>query len=245
MYALTRVRRKFGQRCAVGSKGLRRRYVAVFNWNFSSTPDDGLRESRQVCGLVVTMHALFRHSQGKPMPRCARTARFDQATKQVRVTCAKNTRVEIMEAIHAWFKGEPLATDATVPTAGNPQGPIFWLDGVAGTGKSTIAQTVAHHYHRTNQLGASFFCSRDNSDCSNVGLVFQTIAFQLSAFNPAFGDHVSEAMAKDVYLQSTLPTMQLEKLVIEPLEAVVREHGFPACVIIIDALDECKDENTR
>jgi len=149
-----------------------------------------------------------------------------------------------MEAIHAWFKGEPLATDATVPTAGNPQGPIFWLDGVAGTGKSTIAQTVAHHYHRTNQLGASFFCSRDNSDCSNVGLVFQTIAFQLSAFNPAFGDHVSEAMAKDVYLQSTLPTMQLEKLVIEPLEAVVREHGFPACVIIIDALDECKDENT-
>src|SRR5882762_3142131 len=127
------------------------------------------------------------------MPRCARAARFDQATKQVRVTCAENTRIEILGTIHAWFKGEPLATGATLPTAGNPQGLIFWLDGVAGSGKSTIAQTVTHHYHRTSQLGASFFCSRDDADCSNVGLVFQTVAFQLSVFNPAFGERVSSA----------------------------------------------------
>jgi len=114
--------------------------------------------------------------------------------------------------------------DATLPTAGNPRGPIFWLDGVAGTGKSTIAQTVANHYHQTKQLGASFFCSRDDADCSNVGLVFQTIAFQLSTFNLAFGERVSEAMGRDAYLQSALPSMQLEKLIIEPLEGVVREQ---------------------
>jgi len=47
-----------------------------------------------------------------------------------------------MDTIHAWFKKKPLATDAALRTTGNPQGPVFWLDGVAGTGKSTIAQTV-------------------------------------------------------------------------------------------------------
>src|SRR5882762_11459379 len=103
-------------------------------------------------------------------------------------------RTEILATIHAWFSGERLATDATLQTTGNAQGSVFWLDGVAGTGKSTIAQTVANHYHRTKQLGASFFCSRDDADCSNIGLVFQTIAFQLSAFSPAFGERVSEAM---------------------------------------------------
>src|SRR5882724_2671785 len=190
------------------------------------------------------MDVLLRRSQGKPMPRCAPAARFDQAVQQVRVTCAENTRTEILETIHAWFSGERLATDAALRTAGNPQGPVFWLDGVAGAGKSTIAQTVANHYHQTEQLGASFFCSRDNADCSNVGLVFQTIAFQLSSFNPAFGERVSEAMARDAYLQSALPSMKLEKLIIEPLESVVREQEFPPCIIVIDALDECKEENT-
>src|SRR5882724_778801 len=189
----------------------------------------------------MIIHDLLRRRQGKAMPQCAHAARFDQAIKHIRVTCAENTRTEILDMIHAWFRDESLAADATLRTAGNPQGSIFWLDGVAGTGKSTIAQTVAYYYHSTKQLGASFFCSRDDTDCSNVGLVFQTIAFQLSAFNLAFGERVSEAMARDAYLQSALPSMQLEKLVVEPLEAVIYEQEVPLCVVVIDTLDECKE----
>jgi len=36
---------------------------------------------------------------------------------------------------------------------------IFWLNGLAGTGKSTIAQTFAEMAFADGKLGASFFCS--------------------------------------------------------------------------------------
>jgi len=177
-----------------------------------------------------------------PMPRYVRLARFDQETK--RVPCTEGTRVEILRKIHDWFKGENIETDDTLPMTGNANGQIFWLDGVAGTGKSTIAQTIANYFDETDELGASFFCSRDDAGCSNVSLIFPTIAYQLSSFNPAFKKHLSEAMRKDPDIQYALPSRQLKKFIVEPLHAALREETFRPCIIVIDALDECKEENT-
>ena len=157
------------------------------------------------------------------------------------MTCANDTRTEILDTIHAWFKDEPVQNESILRTEGNPHGQIFWLDGQAGTGKSTIAQTIACHYHKSGQLGASFFCSRDDAECSNVNMIFPTIAHQLCLFRPVLRKYVSEAMRNDPDLPSAFASMQLEKLIVEPLEAVMRDQTFPPCLITIDALDECKD----
>jgi hypothetical protein len=57
---------------------------------------------------------------------------------------------------------------------------IFWLSGWAGTGKSTIAWTVAHEYHNRGCLEARFFFSRGKEDVSHAGEFFTSIATQLA-----------------------------------------------------------------
>src|SRR5882762_4553751 len=103
------------------------------------------------------------------MLRHARTALFSQGSK--RVECANNTRKEILDTIYGWFDSEAPQAERALRTEGNQQGQVFWLDGVAGTGKSTIAQTVACHYYAAQKLGASFFCSRYDPECGNINMI--------------------------------------------------------------------------
>ncbi|KAJ7924684.1 hypothetical protein B0H13DRAFT_1601442, partial [Mycena leptocephala] len=118
---------------------------------------------------------------------------------------------------------------------------IFWLSGSAGTGKTTIAYTVSQHCssRKPGILGASFFCSRDDANCSNLRLIFPTIAYQLSLFNPQFATEVSKVLkaAPDIGYSSV--QYQLEELIVNPLR-IVRD-SFTHCVVVLDALDECKD----
>ena len=54
---------------------------------------------------------------------------------------------------------------------------VFWLNGLAGTGKSTIAQTFAEMVANNGALGASFFCSRDYLDRKELKNTFPTLAY--------------------------------------------------------------------
>ena len=108
---------------------------------------------------------------------------------------------------------------------------------MAGTGKSTIAQTFAEIAFANGKLGASFFCSRDFQDRSNLQVIFPTLAFQLAYQYPAFRQELLEVLKAhpDVGQQSLC--LQMERLIVGPLKAT----HIPT-LIIIDALDECKDE---
>ena len=116
--------------------------------------------------------------------------------------------------------------------------PIFWLNGLAGTGKSTIAQTIAERLFADNRLGASFFCSRGVEDRSNLQLIFPTLAFQLAQQYPEFRSSLIPLLQSnpDITHESLLD--QMEKFLVEPLQST-----DISTVIIIDALDECKDED--
>ena len=138
--------------------------------------------------------------------------------------CLRGTRKDVLLEIEHWLAGE--------------QGQrVFWLNGLAGTGKSTIAQTFAETIFADGMLGASFFCSRDFAGRSNLQAIFPTLAFQLAYQYPLFRKELLQVLIARPNVGRESLCSQMEKLIIGPLKAT----GIPT-LIIIDALDECKDE---
>ena len=115
--------------------------------------------------------------------------------------------------------------------------PVYWLNGLAGTGKTTIAQTIAERFFASGQLRASFFCSRNFEDQSNLKLIFPTLAAQLARRYTKFRPILVSLVRSDPGVAHESLYNQADKLVFRPL----RESAI-STVIIIDALDECKDE---
>jgi len=113
---------------------------------------------------------------------------------------------------------------------------LFWLCGSAGSGKSTIAYTVAQEWSRS---GASFFFSRARLSLRESRLVFQTIAFQLRINYPILIAPISRALEDPTILTANSET-QLQKLILDPI-LQTQTHLPKRLVIVIDALDECDD----
>ena len=88
-------------------------------------------------------------------------------------------------------------------------------------------------------MGASFFCSRDYADRSSPNLIFTTVAHQLGLFSTPFKVELTRALQSNPdIIYSSMP-YQIERLIVRPLRSV--RQSFPPCVIVLDALDECKD----
>ena len=113
---------------------------------------------------------------------------------------------------------------------------------MAGTGKSTIARTIARKYHEEGRLGASFFFSRGGGDLGSARKVFTTLARQLAELSPDLEGYICEAISKNSNIGNLGLRDQWEKLIHQPLSKV--EVGlFPKpMILVIDALDECDGE---
>jgi hypothetical protein len=138
--------------------------------------------------------------------------------------CLPGTRESVLQDILLWAK--------------NPRDQnVFWLNGLAGTGKSTIAQSFSDAVANDGFLGASFFCSRDYLNRRELKNIFPTLAYQLACRYPHFRTHIVTSIKKDPTLAHTSLISQLEYLLVNPLSGT-----DISCVIVIDALDECIDD---
>ena len=170
------------------------------------------------------------------LPR-AEGASFNSAELEHERLCLPGNRTEILDLIEQW----------TV----NPHGErIFWLSGMAGTGKSAIARTLAHTLSEKKQLGASFFFSRDRGDRGDASKFFTSIAYQLALLDVEDGA-VAQSIRKAVNRHPDIFTRakrdQWKFLIQEPLSQL-KSHtaNGMVLVLVIDALDECdNDEDVK
>ena len=139
-------------------------------------------------------------------------------------TCLRGTRESVLDWIMRWAK--------------DPQERhVFWLNGLAGTGKSTIAQTFSEKVAQDGTLGASFFCSRDYLDRRELKNIFPTLAYQLACRYPSFRGQIIRTIKQDPSVVQSALLSQLKELIVDPLSST----GI-SCVIVVDALDECVDD---
>src|SRR5260221_6301404 len=186
-------------------------------------------------------------------------AGYDSGRPNAPERCLKDTRTAVLEKIWCWI-GPPTSDAATEPTSDttdkptvsdtaiesisvtpvNPSSdaaiePIYWVNGLAGIGKSTIARTVAEDAKSRELLGASFFFSRQEKKLSDPHFFIPTIAYQLSWSYPEARPVIINALRYDPHIVEKSFATQFEKLIIEPLCKITSKR----VVIVVDALDEC------
>ncbi|KAL2199446.1 hypothetical protein P885DRAFT_75862 [Corynascus similis CBS 632.67] len=113
----------------------------------------------------------------------------------------------------------------------------------AGTGKSTIALTVAREYSDKKRLGASFFFSRGGGDLASTRRFATTIAAQLAEVSPQLRGHIADAafVTHRVYRLGLYD--QWERFTLQPLAQLSKEVFPYPLVIVVDALDECDNDD--
>jgi len=155
-----------------------------------------------------------------------------------RRACTPGTRVAILDRIYHW---------AQDPSPNSPQ--VFLLTGNAGSGKSTIANTVSHHFDRDDEtlddeipniLQATYCCSRQFDDTRRQKYIIPTLVHQLARRSKSYARALLDA---DKFDSVEIPSKQMQDLFVGPWQksAGARPHDLPPYLIVIDALDEVDD----
>ncbi|KAH7098047.1 hypothetical protein BKA62DRAFT_674615 [Auriculariales sp. MPI-PUGE-AT-0066] len=126
--------------------------------------------------------------------------------------CMENTRGKLLRDIIEW--------------ANSPTGPcVFWLSGLAGTGKTTVARSVADRLAQTGIIVVSFFISRHSGRRNSLYDIVHTLAFELAQVHET---------ARAIIIKA----LEREPSSFEPLCAIFAASPI---VLVLDALDECND----
>ncbi|KAI5116196.1 hypothetical protein M0805_004482 [Coniferiporia weirii] len=143
--------------------------------------------------------------------------------------CMEGTRESVFEWVREWVDSDSK---------------LFWLHGVAGSGKSSIANSVAHMFEE--HLFGCFFCKRDDPECRSQRKVFPTLAYHFSKWHKKYrSDILSIIEGKDEPKLSQGLQWQFDLLIKQPLESIsdaAVDLPQKPLIVVIDALDECDGE---
>ncbi|KAJ7919259.1 hypothetical protein B0H13DRAFT_1606430, partial [Mycena leptocephala] len=138
--------------------------------------------------------------------------------------CLPGTRLEILDTIL-----ECISDGRSEST--------LWLCGPPGSGKTTIAATVADHFRNIARLGAYLSFGQSTRSSLTSSLVFRTIASQLASYSQALAVAIVRAIKQDPTILMDNNRRLFHDLVVEPLLSSVEGSTGPL-LIILDGVDQ-------
>ncbi|KAI0044424.1 hypothetical protein FA95DRAFT_1497030 [Auriscalpium vulgare] len=161
------------------------------------------------------------------MPNYASRARH-QSGKQ----CLDGTREELLTSIRTWINNPDQQLSK-----------MFLLTGLSGTGKSSVAHSIAEHYHGLKRLGSSFCFDRNETEKRNDKHLFSTLAVDLAGFNHAFRNALYRCIGDSPSIRGTYDLNdQVKNFILLPIKEL---NIVGPIVIVIDALDESANLGAR
>ena len=151
-----------------------------------------------------------------------------------REKCLQGTRTDILKIIADW---------CMTPAHDNKN--VLWLHGAVGSGKSTIATTIAEQFQELGRLGAFLFFNRHEPTRCDPADVVRTLAHQLATFDSSIAAAISERIEAIPRIGEASIRLQFANLLVEPLLSFAEQHAQGPIILVFDALDECGNPRSR
>ena len=149
-----------------------------------------------------------------------------------KLCCMEGTRESLLNTIFAW-----VADKSGQAGASN----IYWVYGLPGIGKTSLAHSICARLHDIKHLAGAFFCRRDDAPLSEPRNILPTLIYTLADSFPPFRIVVAGRLRSDSKLT---PESMKDSLFLDFIRALPR-HPIHPLVFVIDALDECSDDQSR
>jgi hypothetical protein len=152
-----------------------------------------------------------------------------------KLCCMEGTRKSILSEIIDWVANSPVQKDVL-------QSNIYWIYGLPGIGKTSLAHSICDKLDKLNQLIGAFFCQRDDTNSSEPRNILPTLIYKLVEISPHFRRIVAERFRSNPNL--TTESME-DSLFLDFIRSLPRHSNEHPLVFVIDALDECGDTQSR
>ncbi|KDQ61258.1 hypothetical protein JAAARDRAFT_123999, partial [Jaapia argillacea MUCL 33604] len=147
--------------------------------------------------------------------------------------CLPGTRTREIVAVISWIAKQ--------------SNEIFWLRGLAGTGKSALASTIAEHCRAMGEHGRlGAFIRFDRAEMNDPFRVIPTLAYKLASFDDRLGILIADVIKKVPDIVDRSLQEQFTRLVTGPLSIIaddLLDEG--PIVVLLDGLDECGTPGRR
>jgi hypothetical protein len=121
------------------------------------------------------------------------------------------------------------------------QNNTYWIYGLPGIGKTSLANSICASLHDQKKLAGAFFCRRDDSNLSEPRNVLPTLIHKLAEIFPPFRTIVANCLRSDPNLT---PESMKDPLFLDLLDNLPKRPN-DCLVFVIDAFDECGDDRGR